>query len=247
MKKGFSLIEIIVSLGISFLVLLVIYKAYFLSTSFFSMGIDTIQEQAYLRKIFSTLDEDLRYLNRFNSISTEMDSVEFEIFNVQVLDEDKNTNDKKVEGKYITFSTRSAKDVKRGLEYQIITKATDVYDWWMKFGHSQTLNDDGYPEDMLEPVTGKSITQKIDAADLIDQDVNIPFLINSIKYVPYDAEGLIIEAGGEYNYSVLKNARSIRVEIEYTMKSEYGDATGDITRKKTASTNIPFIGLAEDK
>ena len=120
MKKGFSLIEIIVSLGISFLVLLVIYKAYFLSTSFFSMGIDTIQEQAYLRKIFSTLDEDLRYLNRFNSISTEMDSVEFEIFNVQVLDEDKNTNDKKVEGKYITFSTRSSASAETVLHATII-------------------------------------------------------------------------------------------------------------------------------
>ena len=57
----------------------------------------------------------------------------------------------------------------------------------------------------------------------------------------------MIESSENFDYSVLKNARSIKIELEYVMKGEFGDAVGRLNRKKSASTNIPFIGLASDR
>ena len=248
--KGFSLIELLVSLGISFLLILVIYKAYFLSTTYFSMGTDTIQEQSYLREIFSGMDNDFRYLNRFNEINEEMNTVEFEIFNTEIIEEDRNTNDKKVKGNQIIYSIRTERDRSK-TEYLIITKTKDLYEWWMKFGHDQSINDEldppGYTTDLLDPVTGKTVTERGEVLDFVQQDNQIPFIMTSIKYIPYDNDGKIIESVTGYDYTLLKSARSMKVEIEYLMKSEYGDSAGTASRKKTASTIIAFISFAENK
>jgi len=111
----------------------------------------------------------------------------------------------------------------------------------------ETVEPPGYPEDMLNPITGKTVTETGEAVDMLDQDASMPFLLTSIKYIPYDKDGLVIESSENFDYSVLKNARSIKIELEYVMKGEFGDAVGRLNRKKSASTNIPFIGLASDR
>src|SRR3989339_636195 len=66
--KGFTLLELMIAMGISSLLLLVLYYAYFLAQTFFYMGTDTIQEQTYVRNLFSKISEDLQFANRLNSL-----------------------------------------------------------------------------------------------------------------------------------------------------------------------------------
>ncbi|MFH1074442.1 MAG: prepilin-type N-terminal cleavage/methylation domain-containing protein [Candidatus Firestonebacteria bacterium] len=243
-KKGFTLLELIIAMGISFLLLLVLYYAYFLSQTFFTMGTDTIQEQMYVRNLFSKISEDLQFANRLNSLGDTLDDLEFEIFNREVKEIDSNSNDKRVEGNTIYYSTKSSSDSK----YIILMKKVDKYEWWMKFGHSQTPNDDddpkGYPDDMRDPTYGKEETESGEEEEVIEQVTGDEFLMSTIQFTPYDQDGKKIESLGGFDYSSMKPARSMRIEVEYMLKGDYGDTARLATRKKTATANILFISFS---
>jgi|GEM_PF-1423709 len=243
-KGGFSLIELIIAMGISFLLLLVLYYAYFLAQTFFKMGTDTIQEQSYVRNLFSKIGEDLQFVNRLNYLSENFDELEFEIFNRKVLEVESNTNNKRVEGNTIYYSVKSSADSK----YQLLMKRVDTYEWWMMFGHSQKPNDDddpkGYPDDMRNPSYGKQETGTGDEEEVVEQAEGNEFLMSRIQFIPYDQDGKKIESGTGYNYLEMKPARSMRIEVDYLLKGDYGDTARLATRKKTATANILFTSFS---
>jgi len=117
-KKGFTLLELMIAMGISFLLLLVLYYAYFLSQTFFYMGSDMIQDQMYVRNLFSKIADDLQYVNRLNSLSDTFDDLEFEIFNRRVVTIDNNSNDKTVEGNTIHYYLKNSSSA----DYMILAK-----------------------------------------------------------------------------------------------------------------------------
>jgi len=243
-KKGFTLLELVIAMGISFLLLLVLYYAYFLSQTFFTMGTDTIQEQMYVRNLFSKIAEDLQFVNRLNALGETYDDLEFEIFNRKVLEVDKNSNDKKVEGNTIFYSVKNSADNK----YILLMKKVDKYEWWMKFGHSQKANDDedpkGYPDDMRNSSYGKQETEAGEEEEVIEQSAGNEFLMQTIQFIPYDQNGVKIEGAGGFDYSTMKAARSMRVEVAYKLKGDYGDTARLATRTKTATANILFISFS---
>ena len=242
--KGFTLLEIMISMGISSLLLLVLYYAYFLAQTFFTMGIDTIQEQTYVRTMFSKISEDLQFVNRLNSLGDSYDDLEFEVFNRSVLEVDASSGDKKVEGNTVYYYTKPSNDSL----YLLLYRKIDKYEWWMKFGHSQTPNDNddpkGYPDDMRDPSTGKQQTEAGEETEVIEQAAGNEFRMSSIKFTPYDQDGKSIESTGGYDYASMKPGRSMHIELEYTLKGDYGDTARLATRKKTATANILFISFA---
>ncbi|OGF47546.1 MAG: hypothetical protein A2452_02505 [Candidatus Firestonebacteria bacterium RIFOXYC2_FULL_39_67] len=242
--KGFTLLELMIAMGISSLLLLVLYYAYFLAQTFFYMGTDTIQEQTYVRNLFSKISEDLQFANRLNSLGNNCDDLEFEIFNRTVIDTDASSNDKTVEGNTIAYSTKSSGDSK----YIILMKKVDKYEWVLKFGHSQKPNDNeyplGYPDDMRDPNDGKRQTETGEEEEVLEQVDGNEFLMNTIQFIPYDQKGEKIESASGYDYSSMKASRSIRIEVEYLLKGDYGDTARLATRKKTATANILFISFS---
>ena len=247
-KKGFSLIEMIVAMGISFLLLLLIYFAYFLSQTFFFMGNDAILQQSYVRILFSNMSDDLQFVSRLNELGMEQDSIEFEIFNRKVLSTDTNTNDKRIEGNQIFYSVKSSRDYRK-TDFFIVQRRINTYEWWMKFGHSQKPTDDenppGYPADMRDSIYGRQETGEGVEEDMVPQMYGKEFLLKSIKYLPFDKDGVELNAGDSgFNYDFFKMARSIKVDIKYLIKSDYGENTGSKTELKSASTNIFFIGFS---
>ena len=239
-KSGFTLIELLIAMGISFLLLIVLYYAYSLSGIFIERGTNITQNQSYVRTLFSKITEDLQFANRLNALGSNNDEMEFEIFNRKVLEVDKNSNDKVVEGNTIVYSTKPAATA----GFIVLLKKTDKYKWMMKFGHSQKPNDDvdpkGYPDDMRN---SKQDTEAGQEEEVIEQDKEKPFLLKSIKFTPYDKDGKKIESNG-YDYTVLKAARSMRVEIEYVEQGEKGEAVRTQGNTKKATENIIFTSFS---
>jgi len=243
-KNGFTLIELIVAMGLAFLVLLVIYMAYFISQTFFLRGTDTVEEQMYVRTLFSKIAEDLQFLSRLNVLTEDRDGLEFEIFNRKVIKTDPNTNDRLVEGNVVTYQTKEAKDFE-GTRFLVLQKKIDKYEWWQRFGHSQQPNDNedppGYPDDMRDPVYGKQITEEGEYEEVLEQEYGKEFLMSKINFIPYDNIGQRIETGNDYN--TLKMARSMKIEVEYKIRGRYGESLMMKTKVKTASTTIHFINF----
>jgi prepilin-type N-terminal cleavage/methylation domain-containing protein len=244
-KRGFTLIELLVAMGLAFLVLLVIYMAYFISQTFFLGGTDTVEEQMYVRTLFSRIADDLQFLSRLNSLTENKDGMEFEIFNRRIIKTDPNTNDKLVEGNVVTYQTKESKNFE-GVQFLILQKKIDKYEWWQRFGHSQKPNDNedppGYPDDMRDPVYGKQITENGEYEEILEQEYGKEFLMSKISFIPYDNIGQKIESGDDYN--TLKMARSMRIEVEYKVRGRYGESLMMRTKVKGASTTIHFINFS---
>jgi prepilin-type N-terminal cleavage/methylation domain-containing protein len=253
-KKGFTLLELMISMVISFVLLLVIYNAFFLAKTLFDMGGDVVQEQHYVRTLFAKIGDELQFASRLSNLSTGKNELEYEIFNSNVLEVESGSNDKKVEGHQIFYTTADKSD-DRGNEFVVLEKQTNVYEWWMKFGHSQMPNDDveprGYPVDMKDEATGRKETIVGEKTEVLEQEVGKEFLLKSIKFIPFDKEGKDMTtyiSGGEkgFDYDMLKSVRSMRVDLEYLIAGDYGDQATPSARKKTASKSIIFISFTTD-
>jgi prepilin-type N-terminal cleavage/methylation domain-containing protein len=247
-QKGFSLIELLVAMGLAFLVFLVIYMAYFISLTFFGKGTDALQEEMYVRALFARISDDLKYLTRLNNLATDRDQLEFEVFNRKVLETDSDTNDKRIQGSVLYYFARETKDYE-GIKFKILQKREDEYEWWLKFGHSQAPNDSadphGYPDDMRDPVYGKQLTLEGDYEEMIEQEEKKEFLVSTCTFTPYDKLGEMIEGG--VDYEDLKDARSMRVELTYKIRSRYGEALQEKTQVKTVTTTVHFVNfMVED-
>lgn len=244
-ERGFTLLELLLAMGIAFLVFLVIYMAYFISQTFFLKGTDTIQEQMYIRTLFSRIGDDLQFLSRLNSLSAERDDLEFEIFNREVKSTDAVTNDKLVIGNVVHFKTYEAKDMD-GTLFLVLKKKIDKYEWYQRFGHSQKPNDEadppGYPDDMRDPTYGKQMTEDGEYEEILEQEYGKEFLMEKIKFLPYDNIGVIINEGE--NYTTLKMARSMKIEVEYKLRGRYGETLLAKSKVKTASTTIHFVNFS---
>ncbi len=246
-EKGFTLIELLLAMGLAFMVFAVIYMAYFISQTFFEKGVDALQEQTYVRSMFAKISNDLKYLTRVNQLSPGGDEFEFEIFNRVVMETDQYSSDKRIRGCIITYKTKVSKDFE-GIAFSILEKKEDLYEWWLKFGHSQAPNDNdnplGYPDDMRDPSTGKQIVYEAEFAEVLEQEEKREFLLDTLTFTPYDAEG--VELTG-YDYAALKTARSIKVELTYKLRGRYGEALSEKIRKKTVSQIVPFINYMPDQ
>ncbi|MFH1824063.1 MAG: prepilin-type N-terminal cleavage/methylation domain-containing protein [Candidatus Firestonebacteria bacterium] len=246
---GFTLLELVVAMGLSFLVMLGIYMAYFISSTFFKRGTDSIQEQMYVRTLFSRIADDLQFLSRLNTLSENQDELEFEIFNRRIVKTDSNTNDKLVEGNVVNYKTEESKDF-GGISFSILKKEIDKYEWWQRFSHSQKPNDSedidpawrGYPDDMRDSTYGKQVTDQGGLEEILEQEKGKEFLISNIKFEAYNNLGQKIEGGGDY--STLKTARSMKVEIKYRVYGRYGEMLREKVNEKTVSTTIHFINFS---
>ena len=247
-EKGFTLIELMISMGLAFMVFLVIYMAYFISQTFFQKGVDALQEQTYVRVLLAKISDDLKYLTRVNSLSPGGDELEFEIFNRRVLETDPYSGDKRIEGSIISYRSKSSKDFE-GIKFNIIEKKDDLYEWWLKFGHSQTPNDEtepyGYPDDMRDPVSGKQMLSAGEFDELLEQEEKREFLLDTVIFTPYDAMGEAITDGDDY--ATLKTARAIKVEISYKLRGRYGESLSEKIRKKTVSQMVPFVNYMTEE
>ena len=246
--KGFTLIELLFAMGISFMVLLIIYFAFFVSETFFGRGTDIIQEQNYTRNLFSKISEDLRFLSRLNRLSAARDELEFEIFNKAVIKTDPATNDKLLKGNVITYQTAQTKDFE-GKVFLVLQRKTENYEWLMRFGHSQKPNYEeyppGYPDDMRDPIYGKQMaSQGGNFQEVLEQEYGKEFLIKKIEFIPYDDLGKVIGRGEDFDS--LKTARCMKVNVEYRLQSRYGEGAGygrNSEATKTASTMVSFINF----
>ncbi len=246
--KGFTLIELMIAMGLAFLVFAVIYMAYFISQTFFVRGTDSLQEQMYVRALFSGISDDLKYLTRLNELGQNKDFLVFEVFNRKVLKTDQDTSDRLIQGSVISYQLNATKDYE-GNPFMILQKKEDTYQWWLKFGHSEMPDDllepFGYPSDYRDPVMGYEQLSTGQFSDLIEQEDKKEFLVTSVVFTPYDNEGSEIQSGSTYDD--LKYARSIKVEVTYKMKSKYGDLGTGKDNVKTVSTIIPFVNFLAQK
>lgn len=241
-EKGFTLLELLLAMGIAFLVFLVIYMAYFISQTFFLKGTDTIQEQMYVRTLFSKISDDLQFLSRMNYLSPEKNEIVFEIFNKKVIETDPLTNDKLVEGNTIIFSTKGLRD-SEGKEFYVLQRKLDRYEWLQKFGHSlkpnNTVVPPGYPDDMAD---SKQPTYYGEYKNLLEQEAGREFFMQNISFMPYNSLGQEINEGNDYDS--LKEARSVKIEVAYKIRGKYGETLLEKVKIKTASTTVHFVNLS---
>ncbi len=242
--KGFTLIELMIAMGLAFLVFAVIYMAYFISQTFFVRGTDSLQEQMYVRALFSGINDDLKYLTRLNELGQNKDYLVFEIFDRKVLEIDANSSDKLIQGSVITYQLNATKDY-AGNPFMILQKKEDTYQWWLKFGHTQIPDElaepFGYPPDYRDPVTGYQPLTEGQFTDMIEQEDKKEFLVTSVIFTPYDNLGEEIPSGS--SYEDLKYARSIKIEVTYTIRNNNGDLSTEKNSVKTVSTVIPFVNF----
>ena len=97
---------------------------------------------------------------------------------------------------------------------------------------------------MRDSSTGKALVESGSEEELLEQETGKGFLLQSIKFVPYDQDGIPEVSAGVYDYSTMKTARSMRIEVVYRIKRDYGDTLRMAAGMKTATVNIPFISFA---
>ena len=241
--KGFTLIELMIAMGLAFLVFAVIYMAYFISQTFFVRGTDSLQEQMYVRALFSGINDDLKYLTRLNELGQNKDYLVFEIFDRKVLEIDANSSDKLIQGSVITYQLNATKDY-AGNPFMILQKKEDTYQWWLKFGHTQIPDElaepFGYPPDYRDASSFVALPEG-QFEDMIEQEEKKEFLVTSVIFTPYDNLGEEIVKGN--TYEDLRYARSIKVEVTYSIRNSNGDLSLEKNSSKTVSTVIPFVNF----
>ena len=84
-SHGFTLLEIIVATGISFIIMMVIYEAFIVSKNFFDKGTDLVNEENLIKILFGKMTMDFQFASRINYISSTRDSIEVDIFKDKVL------------------------------------------------------------------------------------------------------------------------------------------------------------------
>lgn len=225
---------------------LVVYMAFSLAQNLFFRGGETVLEQMYVRTLFARISQDLQFLSRFNSITAGEDEMMFEIFSVKTISTDASTNDKIVQGQEVIYSTTKRKD-RTETEYIVLLKRVNEYEWKEYFGKSQiptedpTLSEDqrGRPPDMNDPITGKKITKSGTNQEILEQEEGREFLLQKVRFVPIDSQANEFPGTG---WSVLKNARGLKIKIEYIIKRVYGEQKERID-KKASSATVNFINL----
>lgn len=219
---------------------LVVYMAFSLAQNLFFRGGETVLEQMYVRTLFARISQDLQFLSRFNYITAGEDGMMFEIFSVKTISTDPSTNDKIVQGQEVIYSTTKKKD-RTETEYIVLLKRVNEYEWKEYFGKSQIPDlKDGYPDDLYDnTITGKKITKSGTNQEILEQEEGREFLLQKVRFVPID------DKGNEFSgteWSVLKNARGLKIKIEYIIKRVYGEQKERID-KKASSATVNFINL----
>lgn len=241
--KGFTLIELMIAMGLAFLIFAVIYMAYFISQTFFVRGTDSLQEQMYVRALFSGINDDLKYLTRLNELGPNKDYLVFEIFNRKVVGTQTDTSNKTIQGSVITYQLNSSKDY-QGNPFMILQKKEDKYEWLLQFGHTQVPDDlaepYGYPPDYRDASSFVALPEG-QFEDMIEQEEKKEFLVTSVIFTPYDNLGEEIVKGN--TYEDLRYARSIKVEVTYSIRNSNGDLSLEKNSSKTVSTVIPFVNF----
>ncbi|MEK6646253.1 MAG: hypothetical protein AABY84_06240 [Candidatus Firestonebacteria bacterium] len=216
--------------------MMVIYEAFIVSKNFFDKGTDLVNEENLIKILFGKMTMDFQFASRINYISSTRDSIEVDIFKDKVLSTDSTTNDQLINGKIINYKVEKAHDL-YGNDYLIIQSKKTEYEWTQVFGHPQELDTDGYLPDIKDPVTGKRITKQYEYEDVVEPEKGKEFLLQTIKFIPYDSKGEENTYG--FDYTALKSSKSIRVELTYLIRGEKGQES----RTKNIATMISLINM----
>jgi len=237
-RKGFTLVELIVSTGLGCLLIIMLWNAFSVSHLFYRKGEDTLLQGSYSNLIFEKLSQDMEFLCRINQLSYDRDEIQYEIFNIKTL-EINDTEDKKFLGKEVTLSLEdiTADD---GTDFKRLKMVEKQYTWWHFYGVSLEPGEDGYPPEMEDPVTGKEYMETLEPDYLIDQEKGKEFLLQNVSFIPLDELSQPIEATGDYEN--LKDAKGIRIEIQYLMVGHYGEYV-ESAQKVDRSITVNFINL----